>query len=103
MLVVFGFLGVSLVSMLTVNTTGSVEELSSIQALFTAESGVEIAITECVRNGTCSGTTTYQFEDGKSATVAYGANLTLDSDTIYVVQSKGVVNNAVRQVRIKFK
>lgn len=112
LLVVFGFIGVSIVTMLSNQSVSSSEELISAQAFYLAESGVEWGIWKSMDNGSCnniSGEVRINNQSGY-ATV----NVKKISDNISnqppanyselcELTSTGQINGIKRKLKVKFK
>lgn len=106
MIIIFGIIGVSLVDMVVNENIETAEEFQSVQALFLAESGIEIAIFECIQNNICEGTSnTYSIRDtNRSVRVDYISDYTFDSFHHYVVDALGNPSGDVqRKIQIKFR
>lgn len=103
MLVVFSFIGITLVAILTNQNVSSSEELLSTKALFLAESGVEIAIMDNKSPGSYG---PYTIGNGKvEFTVTDIGDITLEPEykDIYKVESIGYIGDIKRKVVVKYK
>jgi MSHA biogenesis protein MshP len=107
MLVVFSIIGFVLVNIVTYQNVESVEELQSVQALFLAESGAEIAVTECLNDDTkCQiGTYDYTFLDNnKKMHIEIKDKILFNGANNYTVESTGIIGQDVkRKIRVKFR
>jgi len=112
LLVIFGFIGVSIVTMLSNQSVSSSEELISAQAFYLAESGVEWGIRESITADSCDiSETNVKIKDQNGyATV----NVRKISDNISnqppanyselcELTSTGQINSIKRKLKVKFK
>jgi len=99
MLVVFSIIGFILVNMVTSENIESVEEWQSVQALFLAESGVEIAITECLNDGSkCSGSYDYSLLDTqRKMHIDFTEQIYFNGSNNYTIESTGIMGQNVRR------
>jgi len=98
MIVVFSFIGITLVSILSTQSISSSEELLSTQALFLAESGVEIAIKDNLSIGD-----NYILGNGKiTLKIEDIGNITEDTH-LYKVESTGYIGDIERKIAVKYK
>ena len=104
MLVVFGFIGVAVVSVLVNQNMGSSEELLSTKALFLAETGVNIAIVENKSPGSYG---PYSLGSGQIVfSVSDIGDLENDKKgytKLYKVSSLGIIGDVKRRVEVKYK
>ncbi|UOD35600.1 hypothetical protein DSN97_04580 [Deferribacteraceae bacterium V6Fe1] len=103
MLVVFGFIGMALVAMLTNQSISSSEEFLSTKALFLAESGVEIAIVDNKSPGSYG---PYTIGNGNIDFIVTDiGDILNDSEykDIYKVESTGYIGDVKRKVLVKYK
>jgi len=111
LLVVFGFIGVSIVTMLSNQSVSSSEELISVQAFYLAESGVEWGIRKSITDSSCNinGTVEIKNQNGQAI-----VNVRQISDNISKqppanyselceVTSTGQINGIRRKLKVKFK
>ena len=106
MLVVFSIIGFILVNMVTSENIESVEEWQSVQALFLAESGVEIAITECLNDGSkCSGSYDYSLLDTqRKMHIDFTEQIYFNGSNNYTIESTGIMGqNVRRKIKVKFR
>lgn len=98
LLLVFSFIGVTLVNMLSGQNISSVEELHSTRAFFLAESGLEIAMIK-KQSGT-------YIIDNASITVEYTAvsdNNSFPPSTLVEIISTGRSQEMKRRVQAKYR
>ena len=112
LLVVFGFIGVSIVTMLSNQSVSSSEELISAQAFYLAESGVEWGIRESITLNSCNiPETQVRIKNQNGYTTV---NVRKISDNISSqppanyselceVTSTGQINGIKRKLKVKFK
>lgn len=104
MLVVFGFIGVAIVSVVVNQNVASSEELLSTKALFLAETGVNIAISEDKAPG---GYGPYSLGSGQIVfDVSDIGDLENDKKgytKLYKVSSTGIIGDMKRKVEVKYK
>jgi MSHA biogenesis protein MshP len=103
MLVVFSFIGITLVAILTNQNISSSEELLSTKALFLAESGVEIAITDNKSPGNYG---PYTIGNGNINFIVTDIGDILNDPEykdIYKVESTGYIGDVKRKVVVKYK
>ncbi|PLX83702.1 MAG: hypothetical protein C0618_12320 [Desulfuromonas sp.] len=98
-MLILGFIAAAAVGLLQNREISSGEELLSTQALFLAETGVEIAINEGLLPGP---STTYNYGDG-NIDVRITSLGVLDGQTILQVDSTGTIGSINRQVRVKYR
>ena len=101
MIVVFSFIGITLVSILSTQSISSSEELLSTQALFLAESGVEIAIKDNLSAGG-----TYTLGNGKiELQIEDIGDISDDAgySDLYKVESTGYIGDIERKIAVKYK
>jgi len=106
MLVVFSIIGFVLVNIVTSENMESTEEWQSLQALFLAESGAEIAITECLKNVLkCSGSDNYTLLDAsRRINIQFVEHTFFDGYNNYTVESTGIMGqNVRRKIKVKFR
>ena len=99
MLLVLGIIMAALVGLLNNKAISSADELLSTQALFLAESGVEIASNEGL---TAGGPYNYNYSNG-TIYVSVSSLGVLDGQTILQIDSKGTIGEINRQVRVKYR
>jgi len=102
MLVVFSFLGITLVGILSTENISSSEDFLSNKALLLAESGVEIAITDNLS----AGTYLYNLDNTKvEITVSDVGDISNDPkyNDIYKVESTGYIGEIKRKIIVKYK
>ena len=99
MLLVLGIIMAALVGLLSNKSISSAEELLSTQALFLAETGVEIAINDGLVAG---GPYNYSYTNG-TISVSVSSLGILDGQTILQIDSKGTIGEINRQVRGKYR
>lgn len=99
MLLVLGIIMAALVGLLNNKAISSAEELLSTQALFLAETGVEIAINEGLAAGSSS---SFNYRNG-TINVDVTSLGTLDGQNILQIDSKGSIGDINRQVRVKYR
>jgi Tfp pilus assembly protein PilX len=104
-LVVFNIIGVTLVKLFINQNVESLEEFQSVQALYTAESGAEVAIFKCISNASdCNDDTYYINDDRFIANVKFTDNFNFNGKIQYIITSEGVVAGDIkRKVKIKFR
>lgn len=98
MLVVFSFIGITLVSILSTQSTSSSQELLSTQALFLAESGVEIAIKDNLSTGD-----NYILGNGKITLKIEDIDNITEDIHLYKVESTGSIGEIKRKIAVKYK
>ena len=106
MLIVFSIIGFVLVNLVTSENVESVEEWQSVQALFLAESGVEIAITECLNNiAKCTGSYDYTLLDSqRKIHIDFIEQIFFNGLNNYTIESMGIMGqNARRKIKVKFR
>ncbi len=117
-MIFLAFLGVAITSMFTATTETSSKGFNDLKAFYLAQSGKEIAVTECVMNGKCQ-SATYKLGNGEikvrlvSVTPLYQGkylkgklsdllntfrNLTL----VYDMTSEGIYGSSKREIEFKF-
>gem|GEM_PF-1643123 len=104
MLVVFGVIGVGLVSMLTTSHETSSEDMVSIQAFFMAESGAEIKIFDTVKTGSVS-PKSYSWGNYNITTAISSISDITENPKYshyYNIKSKCTVMNIKREIEGKF-
>ncbi|MEC9493246.1 hypothetical protein [Flexistipes sp.] len=113
LLVVFGFIGVSIVTMLSNQSVSSSEELISAQAFYLAESGIEWGIRKSIVNGSCDNISSKEVKIENQSGYAT-VNVRKISDNISSqppanyselceVTSTGQINGIKRKLKVKFK
>ena len=105
MLIVFSIIGFVLVNLVSSENVESVEEWQSVQALFLAESGAEIAITECLNNAKCSGSYDYTLLDSqRKIHVDFTEQILFNGMNNYTIESTGIPGqNVRRKIKVKFR
>ncbi|TYB33447.1 MAG: hypothetical protein FXF49_06285 [Flexistipes sinusarabici] len=106
MIVVFSFIGITLVSILSTQSTSSSQELLSTQALFLAESGVEIAIADNLSDNLSADNDTYILGNGKiELQIDNIGNIPGDPaySDLYKVESTGSIGDIKRKIAVKYK
>ncbi|AEI15384.1 hypothetical protein Flexsi_1742 [Flexistipes sinusarabici DSM 4947] len=112
LLVVFGFIGVSIITMLSNQSVNSSEELISAQAFHLAESGVEWGIRESIDNGSCnniSGELRIKNQSGYATVNVRKISDNISSQPpanyseLCEVTSTGQINGIKRKLKVKFK
>ncbi|KAA0257357.1 hypothetical protein FHQ18_09935 [Deferribacter autotrophicus] len=101
LLLVFSFIGVTLITILINETISSSEELLSIQAFYLAESGCEIAITDNLTDRKLS------YNSNNTATINYN-NFTIEIkrkiyDNVTVFECEAYTGDIKRKIRVKIK
>ena len=99
MLLVLGLLMAALVGLLSNKSLSSAEELVSSRALFLAETGVELAITENLPAGTNNN---YSYQDGNIQVSIISLGV-LDGNNILQVDSLGTIGDIKRKLRVKYR
>lgn len=99
MLLVLSLMMVALVGLLSNKELSSAEELISTQALFLAETGVEIAIAQNLGVGVHG---PYSYQNGSIA-VTITSPGSLDGQVILQVESTGTIGDINRKVRVKYR
>jgi MSHA biogenesis protein MshP len=99
MLLVLGVIMAALAGLLSNKAITSSEELLSTQALFLAETGVEIAINESLAIGT---TNSYSYRNGTINVTVTSLGI-LDGQSILQIDSRGTIGSINRQVRVKYR
>ncbi len=105
LLILFAFIGVMIVSLLSSSSVSSSEDLISEQAFYLAESGKEIAIERCLNDGFCDNAT-YILGNGKMVVkFLLEAPIILDNNThgiLYETTSEGEIGDIKRKIEFKF-
>ncbi|MCA1980697.1 MAG: pilus assembly PilX N-terminal domain-containing protein [Calditerrivibrio sp.] len=102
LLLVFSFIGVSLVNMLSGENISSVEELNSSKAFFLAESGIEIAMVKNLSDGNYN----YNLDKGKiilSVRKITDDNESYPPSSIIYISSLGEYGGAKRKLETKYR
>lgn len=102
LLLIFSFIGVSLVSMLSGESISSAEELNSTKAFFLAESGIEIAMGKNLSEGNYN----YYINSGKIT--LYITKISDDNETyppskILQISSFGESGGMKRKIETKYR
>jgi len=98
-LLLLGIIMAALVGLLSNKAISSAEELLSTQALFLAETGVEIAINEGLGDGADE---TYIFQSGTIHVLVEKLG-DLDKLEILQIESTGTIGDINRRVRVKYR
>jgi len=102
LIILFSFLGLAIVNLLSSTSTVSSENLLYSEALSCAEAGKEIAIMQCLE-GSCSNST-YDF-NGNNILIRYVNSVTLpNGKTLYTATSECIMSlgNIKREIEFKF-
>ncbi len=102
LIIIFSFIGIIIVNLLSTTSTESSKNLLYSQALYCAESGKEIAIMKCLQ-GSCSNGT-YNFDNNK-VLIRYINNVTLPNGRVlYTATSECIMqlDNIKREIEFKF-
>ena len=102
LIIIFSFLGLVIVNLLSTTSTVSSENLLYSEALSCAEAGKEIAIMQCL-DGSCSNAA-YDFNKNKIL-IRYVNSVTLpNGKTLYTATSECIMSlgNIKREIEFKF-
>ena len=102
LLIVFSIIGTALITMVSTSHESSAEDLLFSQAFFLAESGAEIRIYQCVKDGNCNDNKTYLYNSNRIKTKIYKLADLPEDKTFYQVKSEAKIRHIKRAIIVKF-